>query len=203
MVLISLTVYRNSQISSVIRRWPDSRCCFRGDKLGYLVVAKHCHHFGSCVNTISNNGSRFLYQRGNCIGCCFFQRISKQILAQVQFCGCWLFFLFMQDRDGSSLLCMVLHRLVDKIQIQLQVKNETQLFEKCFFHYCRWDNGKMNIPHRILTPDDPDTGIPGKYTEVNTSNECVTTPQSSYGDVSTWQFIRIIVSDLGCSTWDQ
>lgn len=46
----------------------------------------------------------------------------------------------------------------------------------------RWDNGKMNIPHRILTPDDPDTGIPGKYTEVNTSNECVTTPQSSYGD---------------------
>lgn len=94
MVLISLTVYRNSQISSVIRRWPDSRCCFRGDKLGYLVVAKHCHHFGSCVNTISNNGSRFLYQRGNCIGCCFFQRISKQILAQVQFCGCWLFFLF-------------------------------------------------------------------------------------------------------------
>nr|XP_022322148.1 ras-specific guanine nucleotide-releasing factor RalGPS1-like isoform X1 [Crassostrea virginica] len=46
----------------------------------------------------------------------------------------------------------------------------------------RWDNGKMNIPHRILTPDDPDTGIPGKYTETNSSNECVTTPQSSYGD---------------------
>lgn len=42
----------------------------------------------------------------------------------------------------------------------------------------------MNIPHRILTPDDPDTGIPGKYTETNSSNECVTTPQSSYGDVS-------------------
>lgn len=97
---------------------------------------------------------------------------------------------FIQDRDGSSLLCMVLHRLVHKIQIQLQVKNETQLFEKCFFYYCRWDNGKMNIPHRILTPDDPDTGIPGKYTEVNTSNECVTTPQSSYGDVSTWQPLR-------------
>lgn len=65
-----------------------------------------------------------------------------------------------------------------------------QLFEECFFLYCRWDNGKMNIPHRILTPDDPDTGIPGKYTEVNTSNECVTTPQSSYGDVSTWHPLR-------------
>lgn len=115
---------------------------------------------------------------------------------------------FIQDRDGSSLLCMVLHRLVDKIQIQLQVKNETQLFEKCFFHYCRWDNGKMNIPHRILTPDDPDTGIPGKYTEVNTSNECVTTPQSSYGDVSTWQPLRQAFLEslyqilIGCSTWD-
>ena len=46
----------------------------------------------------------------------------------------------------------------------------------------------MNIPHRILTPDDPDTGIPGKYTETNSSNECVTTPQSSYGDVSKTNF---------------
>lgn len=83
------------------------------------------------------------------------------------------------------------------------------LFEECFFHYCRWDNGKMNIPHRILTPDDPDTGIPGKYTEVNTSNECVTTPQSSYGDVSTWQPLRQAFLEslyrilIGCSTWDQ
>ncbi|XP_048776332.1 ras-specific guanine nucleotide-releasing factor RalGPS1-like isoform X3 [Ostrea edulis] len=46
----------------------------------------------------------------------------------------------------------------------------------------RWDNGKMNIPHRILTPDDPDTGIPGKYTESDSSTEVITTPHSSYGD---------------------
>ncbi|XP_062602042.1 ras-specific guanine nucleotide-releasing factor RalGPS1-like isoform X3 [Saccostrea cucullata] len=46
----------------------------------------------------------------------------------------------------------------------------------------RWDNGKMNIPHRILTADDPDTGIPGKYTESDSSTEFITTPQSSYGD---------------------
>lgn len=42
----------------------------------------------------------------------------------------------------------------------------------------------MNIPHRILTPDDPDTGIPGKYTESDSSTEVITTPHSSYGDVS-------------------
>lgn len=77
-----------------------------------------------------------------------------------------------------------------KYRFNCKLKTKRSFFEKCFFHYCRWDNGKMNIPHRILTPDDPDTGIPGKYTEVNTSNECVTTPQSSYGDVSTWQPLR-------------
>lgn len=37
---------------------------------------------------------------------------------------------FIQDRDGSSLLCMVLHRLVDKIQIQLQVKKTKRSFLK-------------------------------------------------------------------------
>lgn len=37
---------------------------------------------------------------------------------------------FIQVRDGSSLLCMVLHRLVDKIQIQLQVKKTKRSFLK-------------------------------------------------------------------------
>lgn len=46
-------------------------------------------------------------------------------------------------------------------------------FEECFFFYCRWDNGKMNIFYRILTSDDFDIGIFGKYMEVNISNECV------------------------------
>lgn len=96
-----------------------------------------------------------------------------------------------------------------KYRFNCKLKTKRSFFEKCFFHYCRWDNGKMNIPHRILTPDDPDTGIPGKYTEVNTSNECVTTPQSSYGDVSTWQPLRQAFLEslyrilIGCSTWDQ
>lgn len=46
-------------------------------------------------------------------------------------------------------------------------------FEKCFFYYCRWDNGKMNIFYWILMLDDFDIGIFGKYMEVNISNECV------------------------------
>ncbi|KAK3087777.1 hypothetical protein FSP39_010481 [Pinctada imbricata] len=45
----------------------------------------------------------------------------------------------------------------------------------------RWEGNKMNIPHRILTPDDPDVDFPGKSIESDSSTEFVT-PQSSYAD---------------------
>lgn len=83
-----------------------------------------------------------------------------------------------------------------------------QFFEKCFFYYCRWDNGKMNIFYWILMLDDFDIGIFGKYMEVNISNECVIIFQFFYGDVSIWQFFRQVFLELlywiliGCFIWD-
>ncbi|XP_060065993.1 ras-specific guanine nucleotide-releasing factor RalGPS1-like isoform X1 [Ylistrum balloti] len=49
------------------------------------------------------------------------------------------------------------------------------------FYSVRWDSSKMNIPHRILTPDDPDSKSLGKPLESDSSCEFVT-PQSSFAD---------------------
>ncbi|XP_046376221.1 ras-specific guanine nucleotide-releasing factor RalGPS1-like isoform X2 [Haliotis rufescens] len=47
--------------------------------------------------------------------------------------------------------------------------------------YVRCDVCKMNIPHRILTPDDPGKSMV-KSLESDSSGECYVTPQSSFAD---------------------
>ena len=74
------------------------------------------------------------------------------------------------DIDGNE--------LVQNICQQNSVYND-------FLYNFRLEGNRMSIPHRILSPDDPNKPFSKALTESDSSGDYVT-PQSSMADVSTY-----------------